>query len=107
MIKKVSFGESAFRGGNLIHGGVSTFKGKNPNVPNENTSKISQFGDSFVRNAIDRAPFLLLLTGGFTAVDNLIRKVPLKDAVKNNFKWVFAPVLLITSVASAIIENKK
>ncbi len=130
MITKVSFGEAVNNGkkqfntafGNcqkeysnapLVYyknfkGDISDSDNINLNVnSNEQTPKIKQFGASFVSNVADRAPALLILTGGFTAFDNLIRKVPVKHALKNNLKWVFAPVLLITSFVSAIIENKQ
>ena len=111
MITKVSFGETVNNGKNrhsfFAVAGKNNFTGTVKSGMPEGIKKKEKFGGIFIKNAIDRTPLLLLMTGGFTAIDNLIRKVPVKEAVKNNFKWVFAPVLLITSLASAIIENKQ
>lgn len=111
MITKISFGgradtcKSNYNTSSV--NGKNNFRGTVENGMPENIKRKERFGDIFIKNAIDRAPLLLLITGGFTAIDNLIRKVPVKKAIKNNFKWVFAPILVITSFASAIGEKKQ
>lgn len=67
---------------------------------------VKSYADSFVKNAEKSLPVLTVMTAMWTAIDVYSRKVPIKQALLNNMKGFFAPVLLFSSALLALIENK-
>lgn len=68
---------------------------------------LKPYADSFVSNAKKTTPAMIALTGMWTAADVSSRKMPVKNALSNNIKSFFLPVVIGSSILLSVIENRK
>ncbi len=68
---------------------------------------VKPYADSFISNAKKTTPMMLALTGMWTAVDVSSKKMPVSNALLNNIKGFFLPVVIGSSLLLSVIENKK
>lgn len=94
---------------------VDLFKAFRPNFKQNKNNEASTatankglvFTDSFVKHAAQSTPVMLAITTAWSLIDKNTYKIPFKKAMKNNLLNFFTPVLLLSSLLLAGIENRK
>lgn len=99
MIEKVSLSQPKVAVSNLS---------KEKKEVNVNTvSPNREFADSFMKHAAQSTPMLLSLTGLWTILDYGAKRSSIKGALINNIRNFYLPVLFVSSLVLAGIENKE